>query len=182
MYSLCVRKAVSNDAERMAQILVGANRATFAGLVPEECLEFSVGESGRNWRKTLAENENSQEWLLSVAENEAGQVVGYGMWGEGSRHPDFASELKVLMVDPAWQRQGVGLHLVQHSAQFYRKRDINSMLVAILKLNPNAIFYERLGGRLVEERPYNWDGFEKIELLYGWDDLVLLVPKVLLGS
>lgn len=55
-------------------------------------------------------------------ENEAGDVVGYGMWSEGSRHPDFTCELQVLMVDPAWQRQGVGRQLVQHGAQFYQKR------------------------------------------------------------
>ena len=45
------------------------------------------------------------------------------------------------------------------------------MLVGVLKLNPNVAFYARLGAKLVGERPYSWDGFETIELLYGWADL-----------
>ncbi len=170
-----IRHAVPNDADRMAQILVTGNRATFAGLVPEKCLEFSVEESSRNWRKTLIENETSQEWLLLVAENISGQVVGYGMWGVGSRHAEFATELKVLMVAPAWQRQGVGRQLVVQGALFYGEKGFDSMLVGVLKLNPNTVFYERLGATFVGERPYSWDGFETVELLYGWGNLVAFI-------
>jgi GNAT superfamily N-acetyltransferase len=172
-----LRTAVPDDANKMAQILVAGNRATFSRLVPENCLAFSVEESGRNWRKTLIENETSQEWLLLVVENGAGQVVGYGMWGGGSRHADFSSELKVLMVDPPWQRQGVGELLVQRGAAFYQKQGVNSMLVGVLKLNPNTVFYERLGAKLVGELPYNWDGLETTELLYGWDNLGVLTNR-----
>jgi predicted N-acetyltransferase YhbS len=137
-----IRKAMPDDADRMARILVTGNRATFTGLVPEKCLAFFVEQSSRNWRKTLVENETSQEWLLPVAENASGDVVGYGMWGKGSRRPNFASELRVLMVDPAWQRQGIGRLLVQQGAEFYRQQGIGSMLVGVLEINPNTVFYE----------------------------------------
>jgi ribosomal protein S18 acetylase RimI-like enzyme len=169
-----IRKAVPNDAERMAQILVAGNRTVFTGLVPEKCLDFPVEESRRNWRETLVENETSQEWLLTVAENEAGLVVAYGMFGRNSRLPEFASELLSLAVDPAWQRQGIGRLLVQHGAAFYQQQGLNSMLVGVLELNPNTVFYERLGAKLVGERPYSWNGFKTTELLYGWDELTVL--------
>jgi GNAT superfamily N-acetyltransferase len=93
------------------------------------------------------------------------------MWGMGSRHPNFASELRVLMVDPAWQRQGVGSLLVQRGADFYRQQGIVSMLVGVLEINPNTAFYERLGAKLVGETIRDWDGFETTELLYGWNNL-----------
>ena len=172
-----IRSAVPNDAQRMAEILVTAQRAVFSGLVPEKCLDFPVEESRRNWRETLIENESSQEFLLLVAENEDGLVIGYGMWSEGSRHPDFASELRVLMVDPAWQRQGIGRLLVQRGATFYQKQDMGTMLVGVLKINPNTVFYEQLGAELVEERPYTWEGFQTIEWLYGWNNLERLINR-----
>lgn len=166
-----VRRAIPEDAGRFAEILVAGNRATFTGLVPEKCLAFPIEESHRNWRKTLVENETSQDWLLLAAENAAAEVVGYGMWSVGSRHPDFATELRVLMVDPGWQRQGVGRQLVKTGAAFFQKQGFDSMLVGVLELNPNTIFYERLGAKLVEDTIRDWDGFAFTELLYGWDNL-----------
>ena len=49
------------------------------------------------------------------------------------------------------------------------------MLVGVLQINPNVAFYERLGAKLVGEAIRDWDGFEMTELLYGWNDLALLV-------
>lgn len=172
-----IRKAVPDDADRMAQIMVSGNRATFAGLVPEKYLDFPVAESSKNWRETLVENETSQEWLLLLAENASNNVVGYGMWGVGSRHPNFASELRVLMVEPTRQRQGVGRLLVRWGADFYWRQGIVSMLVGVLKINPNTVFYERLGAKLVGETIRDWDGFKFTELLYGWDDLAVLTTN-----
>lgn len=171
MAEFSIREAVPDDADRMAEILVSGNRVTFTGLVPEKCLDFPVVESSKNWRETLVENEIGRNWLLLVAPNEAGLVVGYAMFGQGSRQSDFASELLSMVVDPAWQRRGIGRQLVQHGMAFYKRLGINSMLVGVLKINPNTVFYERLGAKLVGERPYNWDGFETTELLYGWADL-----------
>ena len=171
MHRISIRNAAPDDADRMAHCLMAGNRAAFSGLVPEKCLDFPVKESSRNWRRTLSENEVSHAWLLLVAENEAGLVVGYAMFGAGSRLPDFGSELLSMAVDPVWQRQGVGRQLVRQGVEYYHRQGIHSMLVGVLKLNPNVAFYERLGAKLVGERPYSWDGFETIELLYGWTDL-----------
>ncbi|WP_420628546.1 GNAT family N-acetyltransferase [Candidatus Leptofilum sp.] len=174
MEKVQIRRAVPDDADRMAHCLVAGNRASFDGLVPEKCLDFPVEESSRNWRQTLVENETSHIWLLLVAEYEAGLVVGYAMFGTGSRQSEFGSELLSMAVDPNWQQRGIGRLLVQRGAAFYQKQGIHSMLVGVLEINPNVAFYERLGAKYVEERPYNWDGFETTELLYGWANLEML--------
>lgn len=171
MNNFHIRTAVPTDADRMAQILVAGNRAAFGGLVPEKILEFPIEESSQNWRETLIENQTSQAWLLLVAKNEADLVVGYAMFGTGSRQPGYGSELLSMAVDPGWQRQGVGRQLVMAGAAFYQKQGIHSMLVGVLKINPNVAFYERLGTKRVGETIRDWDGFEFRELLYGWDDL-----------
>jgi hypothetical protein len=49
------RQATVDDAPDLARILVGANEATFRGLVPDECLVSPMLEvSEANWRRTLS--------------------------------------------------------------------------------------------------------------------------------
>jgi len=83
----------------------------------------------------------------------------------------------VLMIAPAWQRQGIGRKLITRVAQELSRQGETSLLVGILKENPNWVFYERLGARQVGGRPIDWAGYETQIILYGWDDLAELVRQ-----
>ena len=39
---------------------------------------------------------------------------------------------------------------------------------------PARAFYERLGGELLVEQPFQWDGMDLVEAGYGWRDLAAL--------
>jgi hypothetical protein len=52
-----------------------------------------------------------------------------------------------------------------------RDEGAHGLLVRTLADNPYKAFYERMGAVPVGTQPYNWEGYETEELLYGWDDL-----------
>lgn len=175
--SIRFRYATVDDAPDLARILIGANEATFRGLVPDKCLtSLSHEESVANWRRTLAAGGLDDGQFLIVAEHIGGEdereeLLGYVLAGGKTEMQTYERELNVLMVDTPWQRQGIGRKLVSRAAAELRGQGIKSMLVAVQVDNPNRAFYEHLGGRPVGKRPLDWEGYETEVILYGWADI-----------
>lgn len=174
-------QATVDDAADLARILIGANEATFRGLVPDKCLTaLSREESITNWRRTLSAGDLGDGKFLIVCEHAAaedgqGELVGYVLAGGETEFEAYERELNVLMVDPAWQRRGIGRALMSQAAAELQRQGVSSMLVAVQVDNPNRAFYEHLGGRPVGRRPLDWAGYKTEVALYGWDDISILV-------
>ena len=164
-----LRDAIPADADALAHILITANDHAFRGLVPDQCLEFTEAESAVNWKRTLTEGLDDGEFLI-VAQATTGEVVGYAM---GGQHDDlvYRGELRVIGVQPDYQGRGVGRRLVCEVARrLADKQGIPSMRVSVLRINPNRVFYERLGGSYLSEHPYDWESVTFSECVYGWAD------------
>lgn len=104
-----------------------------------------------------------------------GPVIGCALGGPQPDDPQFRGELYLLGVLSAYQRQGVGRHLIGAVAARLLRQDIQSMQVAVLTINPNRSFYERLGGQYLSERPYDWNGVQFSEAIYGWSEITCLL-------
>lgn len=170
---VAIRPAELDDAPDLARILVETNRATFHGLVPEKCLDFSIETSERNWHRTL-KNGLSAGQILHVAVSENDEILGYALAGGVTGRDDYPRELNVLMVATPWQRKGIGRKLVTHAARILHKQGVHAILVGVQIDNPNRAFYEHLGARHIGEKPLDWDGYMTTELLYGWDNITCL--------
>lgn len=169
-----LRNVVPEDAASLAHILVTASDVTFRGIVPDKCLEFTEAESSANWQNMLTEGLPAGDFMV-IAQLESGPVVGY-VWG-GPRPDDalYRGELRQINVLPEHHGRGIGRLLVREVAHRLTEQGIHSMLVEVLRDNPNRAFYERLGGVFVFERPYNWDGVILPSYAYGWTDTRSLV-------
>ncbi len=168
-----IREVVPGDADALAHILVTANEHAFRGLVPDHCLEFTEVESATNWKRFFAASIPAEDSMI-VAETAAKDVVGYAWGGPSFNDPVYAGELRQISVLPQYQGQGIGRLLVRHIARHLAEQGLQSMRVAVLKVNPNRVFYERLGGVFVSEHLYNWDGIDLPEYTYGWSDISVL--------
>lgn len=176
MGTILIRNAAENDAPALARILVEATQDTFQGLVPDKCLtSWTCEQSEKNWRKTLRQGGLAPGTFLLVAMNPAKEVVGYALAGRDPQFGGFERELNVLMVDPVWQRRGIGRKLVSYVALELKKQDVKSLLIGIQEDNPNKKFYEHLGGQVVGTRPLEWEGYATKEILYGWQNIEVLV-------
>jgi GNAT superfamily N-acetyltransferase len=163
----------------MGRILVTATQDAVRGLVPDQCLEWlTPEESAANWAKYLQSEERlAGEDFLFVAETQPHGVIGLALLSKRLDSNEihdlraFAWELRSLHVDPAWQRHGIGRRLVTRVADQVWQVGAQHLLVRALVENPNRAFYEHLGARRLGSQPYDWDGYQTEEILYGWDDL-----------
>ena len=178
MSDIHIRPAVIDDAPVLARILTETGRETFRGLVPDQCLHSpTLEESERNWCRFFRAGSLDGDEIMLVATDDKGVMSGYILAGRKTKREDYPRELSVLMIAPAWQRQGIGRKLITRVAQELSRQGETSLLVGILKENPNWVFYERLGARQVGGRPIDWAGYETQIILYGWDDLAELVRQ-----
>ena len=104
--AMTIRKVELSDADALGRILVGANNATFRGIVPEVCLEFTEAQSAANWKRSLSVQLDDDD-LFFVAEEVGDSVIGY-VWRGDAHDPTFAGELKQIMVHPVHQCRGIG--------------------------------------------------------------------------
>jgi GNAT superfamily N-acetyltransferase len=132
-----------------------------------------------NWAKNFtSEQQLGPGDYLFVAETE-NEVMGLAMLveitAEDNYEPWIVSryryELLSLQVAPAWQRQGVGRRLLAWIADKLARENATHLLVRVLVDNPNVAFYEHLGANRLGKRPYEWEGYETEEILFGWEDI-----------
>ena len=170
---LRLRPVTPSDAAALAHILTTANAHAFRGIVPDQCLAFTEAESAANWQRTL-DNGIPPGEIFDLVEGPDDQPVGY-VWARPSDDATYHARLGQIMILPSHQRQGIGRSLVQHAARHFADQGIRSMDVEVLRCNPNRAFYERLGARHLDERPYDWDGVILPMCRYGWTDTGPLV-------
>jgi RimJ/RimL family protein N-acetyltransferase len=179
-----IRAAVPQDAPALAQVIVDSGRAAHQGQVPDEVLTplplaEAYAASERNWLRTLhelAEDPQPHECVV-VAEDEQGAVVGLAMGGPArGEAPQGTGEVYALYVLPGHHGRGIGRSLVQAVAFHLAHHGMHALRIACLAANmPARGFYERIGGQVVAERLFEDSGFLLPEVVYGWNDLQLVV-------
>jgi GNAT superfamily N-acetyltransferase len=141
---------------------------------------MKLEDSITHWRTILEALPAAGERIcVFVAESE-GQIIGFA---SGMLLPEpklgMNAELTAAYLRPAWQRSGIGRRMVQKVARTLQAQGSNSLLVWVIADNAIARnFYEELGGALLLEQKFSWDGLGLIEAGYGWRDLSVLMASV----
>ena len=165
---MSLRELVPSDAAALAHILISANEAVFRGRVPDRCLEFTEAESAANWGRFFAQGIPTGDFMLGV-QGENGQLVAYA-WASAFDDAAYRGELRQIMVLPAFQQQGLGKRLLCRVVQRLLDVEISSLRVDVLQVNPSREFYAHMGGTIIAEGSYDWDGVMLPQLTYGWTD------------
>lgn len=173
--SFHIRLAVAADIQSVAEIHVASWRTTYVGIVPQSVLdELSVDRRKMMWSQAILQPAPSTG--VWVAEDRDGQVVGFANYGperQGGRA--YAGEVYAIYLLHSVQRRGLGRSLMQACAMGFRDLGMDSMLVWVLADNPACRFYERVGGRVIQETSIHLGGVELREVAYGWRDLSLVL-------
>lgn len=90
----------------------------------------------------------------------SGEVVGFLTFRE---HSEYAAEIHVMGVTPAWHRRGVGRALIAGAEQYLRRRGVEYLQVKTLSGRHSdenyartREFYSAMGFRPLEEFPELW--------------------------
>jgi GNAT superfamily N-acetyltransferase len=170
-----IRVATAADAPAIAEVRVNAWRTTYRGMIPDAYLDaMKVEDSASLWDKVLTAAPNTTSTFVAEID---GRVVGFA---SGIMKPEaklgFDSELTGIYVVREAQGAGIGKRLVAAVAAAQRAHGATAMIVWVIAGNKTArAFYEALGGELIHEQPFTWDGMDLVEAGYGFRDLHTLV-------
>ncbi|WP_343067938.1 GNAT family N-acetyltransferase [Undibacterium jejuense] len=176
-----LRRATVADAEAIAAVRVEAWQTTYRDMIPDTYLDqMRVEDSFLHWKQILqALPAAGDRVCVYVAESE-GHIIGFA---SGMLLPEakfgMQAELTAIYLRPAWQRSGIGRRMVQKVARTLQAQGAESLLVWVISGNAIARnFYEELGGVLLHEQAFSWDGMDLKEVGYGWRDLSVLMASV----
>lgn len=159
----CIREAERSDSERVYEIVTSCLREVYPSYyTSEECSEWIEAQSPDKFAKVVEEGGVVvAEGVLADdvrGENQTAVVLGFGRLGRISNSDDAASpypngyemEVKLLYVDPAAHRRGVGRSLMKEM----ESRAGCDRLGVVASLNAIS-FYESLGFRVVGDHAHS---------------------------
>lgn len=177
MSAITLRRAKPGDAPAIAQVRVDSWRSTYRGMIPDAYLDgMQVEASTALWDRVL--NAGANTTCVFVAAHD-GNVVGFSC-GNLLREPKHGldAELAAVYLRREFQRAGLGRQLVGAVADAQRTLGATGLITWVIAGNkPAREFYGRLGGELIIEQAFNWDGMDLLEAGYGWRDLDRLAAE-----
>ncbi len=163
-----IRKAISLDAEAIANVHVKGWQTAYQNILSEKFLSnISFENRKKFWEQILSNSApNQQVW---VAEHE-GKIIGFASGGKAInlQLPEYEGELYAIYILESERGKGMGEELFYKIKNFIKEKGMNNMFLIVLKENPYRKFYEKMGGIKIGEQTVKMDGKELEEYIYGW--------------
>jgi GNAT superfamily N-acetyltransferase len=173
--TLTIRPATADDARAIAKVRIDTWRSAYRGVVPDAYLDaMDVDQSIALWDRVLAADGSAAS--IYVADRD-GEVIGFAAANrlQEPKH-GLDAELSAAYVRREFQRGGVGRRLVEAVARAQRAKGAKGLIVWAISGNKAArAFYEALGGTLIVEQPFEWDGVPLTEAGYAFADIDALI-------
>lgn len=164
-----IREATPDDAAAVAKVHVLSWKESFVGLVPDAFLERLTIE---NRTRAFAERFGELNYRMFVAELGDRGVVGFADAGDPRYDVgNYDAELYAIYLFHQSQGKGIGRLLFERVKQFLIEQGKTSMYLLALEVSPYRPFYEKMGGKLVGNRPVQLMGIDFNAVVYGWESL-----------
>jgi ribosomal protein S18 acetylase RimI-like enzyme len=175
-----LRRATVADAEAIAAIRIEGWRTTYRGMIPDSYLnEMDMNENVLHWRtilQALPVKEDSLCVYVAVSEDEIVGFVSAMKLSEPKLDKD--GEINAIYIRPQWQRCGIGKRMLHKAARSLQAMGCISCVIWVIDGNSQARnFYEELGGEILIEQDFSWDGLDLTEVGYGWNDLSVMMAS-----
>lgn len=175
-----LRRATVADAEAIAAIRIEGWRTTYRGMIPDSYLnEMDMNQNVLHWRtilQALPVKEDSLCVYVAVSEDEIVGFVSAMKLSEPKLEKD--GEINAIYIRPQWQRCGIGKRMLHKAARSLQAMGCTSCVIWVIDGNSQARnFYEELGGEILIEQDFSWDGLDLTEVGYGWSDLNVMMAS-----
>jgi ribosomal protein S18 acetylase RimI-like enzyme len=169
--TISYRTATPADATSIALLHARNWQENYRGSWKDEFLDHEVIPNRLEVWKKRFERPNERQYVI-LAEDQ-GSLCGFACTFL-DHDPHWGAFMDNLHVSSPHQRRGIGQVLMQKSIEKIIQNDPSSKLYLwVLQTNDSAIrFYEKIGGKRVEETLYNNpDGGQSPIYRYVWEDL-----------
>ncbi|MBC7753701.1 MAG: GNAT family N-acetyltransferase [Moraxellaceae bacterium] len=164
-----IRKATSDDAPSVAFINAQSWQTTYREIIDQDFLKTITQEQQLPRANRLVE---SIDLSCIVAENNSTkEIVGFTCFGK-SREPkvDADCELQAIYLLEAFQKLGIGTMLFEYGVKELKEKSKEKMTVSVFESNKGArFFYERQGGKQIENDHVDLAGTRHITSTYIWN-------------
>jgi len=171
---MIIREAQKEDSLSIAKVQVDSNRTTYKGIMTEDYLNSLSYESKANDWDVKLFHEDSKEFAY-VAEADNAQIVGFATVSLIRTHDLFEREIYTIYILKEFQRKGIGKQLIQAIITQFIENNIKTIILWTLLDNPARLFYEHLGGEIVDKRIIQRGGKELQQVAYGWQDITQIL-------
>ena len=140
---MMIRRAVSEDAEKIARIHVSSWQAAYDGMIPAEYLSgLSVERRQALWSQIICDANDPV--LVSL---EGDRIVGFcHVTSSRDEHSDGCAEITAIYVDPSFWRRGHGQALCGAAISYAAEKAFAEITLWVLTENQRARhFYEEMG-------------------------------------
>jgi len=179
-----VRVITPADIPGVAGINLRCYREANRGIIPADYLaKMKASSMQREWERKFTQGvsgEPAQERHF-VAEDSRAGIVGFASAGPSrDAQLKYEGEIYGVYVLSDYSGRGTGRSLIAASADFLKRRRMNSMLLWVFEGNTKARkFFEHLGGVSVKlKKDVSIDGERLVEIPYAWEDLEALQTNI----
>ncbi|MGL4773379.1 MAG: GNAT family N-acetyltransferase [Clostridium sp.] len=170
---MIIKEANKENLLSVAKVQVSSNRSTYMGIMPEEYLNnMSFEEKAREWKEKLFNEESTQ--FMYVVENDDKNIVGFAVGSLVRTNDFFEREIFSIYILKEFQRKGIGKLLIKAMVTNFIKNNVASMILWTLEDNPSRLFYEHLGGKIVDTRLIDRGGKKLKQVAYAWEDITCI--------
>ncbi len=172
---IAIRRARPGDAPGIGAVHVASWRATYPGVLPDEYLAgMSVQRQSGHYDRAIRLGIGVHVATVSGSD-QAPQVIGFCSANRNRRSGLADGEIETLYVLDDYRERGVGRQLLRCAASYLAASGCKSVCLWVLRDNPAAFFYERMGGRKLAHSVTRVAGVEIPQTAYGWDPIELLL-------
>jgi ribosomal protein S18 acetylase RimI-like enzyme len=175
-----LRRATLADAQAIAAIRIEGWRTSYNGIIPSSYLkEMNLEENILQWETILHVLPSKEDTMCVFVAESGGEIIGF-VSAIKLPEPKLSKEAELtgIYIRPQWQRCGIGKRMLHKVARAVQSMGSESLLVWVIDGNaPARHFYEDLGGLILIEQDFSWDGLALTEVGYGWNDVSILLAS-----
>lgn len=165
-----IREVTKKDLLSIGKVQVKSNRSTYQGIMPEDYLNnLSYESEAIKWEEKLFSERCTQ--FMYLAESDDANIVGFVAGSLDRTNNLFEREIYSIYILKEFHHKGIGKLLIQAMVRKFIENNINSMILWTLEDNPSRLFYEHLGGKIVDKRLIARGEKELSQIAYAWEDI-----------
>lgn len=163
-----IRKAKTNDAERITRIHLNSWRTTYNKVFPEEVFDKQESEYSIRVQKIKeAITNNTSNYIVLEEDNIIKAFICYG-FARGDKYKNF-KEIYSIYIEKENQNKGYGSKLINYCFDLFKKEEYNNVIIRCLKGNTAEEFYHKIGGTVIDSEKCTLHNIDIIENVYKFN-------------